>query len=297
MRIAILVCLGLLLANQCAQPELTSGIEDTTPKILLPQQRFYRSGELLANYTMTPDSLLHGLYEEYYLDSTVHRRIPYEHGRINGIYESFYPSGVIASRHHYVNHYPHGPYYWYHENGQLAQRGEKTWGKAKGKLEIYYPNGEIQARRTYRDDRPIGPELTYYPDGSLQLFSYYDQDSDRSFSISYEEDGKVQQVLGNPFADLTADINRLSGKFTLAFNLAVPPDSQPKIRLLRRQGNKAWLCPIQVDSLHYQFREPLPDDFVGKYQLQLVLPLYPDSLQFVEEIFVQDNGVSFGAPG
>lgn len=296
MRIMLLAILCLTLSSQCSQNELAFENEESDPENLIPQKRFYRSGELLANYTITPDSLLYGLYEEYYLDGTVHRRINYRNGRINGSYESFHPSGNIASRHTYVDGYAHGPYFWYHKNGTLAQKGKKIWEKAEGIVEVYFPNGQLQARHNYRNERLIGSDITYLQDGSLEQFAYYDQDADRIFTINYRKDGSIWQVSGNPFSDLSAEINRFSGQFLLDFNLALPPQVKPEIRLLRRQEGQTWLCPIASDDLHFKYREPLPDDFEGKYQLQVVFPMQTDSLRFEEAIFVQHNSVSFGAP-
>lgn len=296
MRIALLAFLTLVLSSQCSQNELVSDTTDSTPATLLPQQRFYKDGTLLANFTITPDSLMHGLYEEYYLDGVVHRRIEYKNGIIDGLYESFYPSGAIASRHHYHQGYTNGPYYWYHENGELAQQGEKVWGKVEGKVEIYHPNGRLQSLSNYRQERLNGPEFMYYPDGNLQSYAYYDQDADQILTMTYRKDGSVAKVIGQPIADIQADLNRLSGKFSLVFNLADLPNAQAQIRLLRRQGKKAWQCKLTADKLRYEFKEPLPDDFEGKYQLQLTYPELLDTLRFVEEIFVSNNEVYFAEP-
>jgi hypothetical protein len=245
---------------------------------------------------MTPDSLMHGIYEEYLLDGTVHRRMEYIGGRLNGSYEKFYPSGVIASRHRYENDYAHGPYSWYHENGQLSQQGEKVWGKTEGKVTLYYPNGQVEAKRNYVDEKPRGAAYEYYLDGNIRHFFYYDSDREKVFSINYANEGKVDQVIGRPFADLESSFNRFSGKFELDFDLVLPPNMLPTVELLRRQEKKAWQCPIRSDSLHYKFREPLPDDFDGKYQLKVTYSGFLDTLRFMEEVFVRNNEVYFGEP-
>jgi antitoxin component YwqK of YwqJK toxin-antitoxin module len=296
MRLSFLACLFFTLSTQCSQNTLPVSTSAGGTQELIPQQRFYQSGALLANFTITPDSLMEGVYEEYYLDSTVHRRIHYHDGIIDGLYESFYPSGAIASRHHYLDGYTHGPYFWYHENGTLAQQGEKIWGKVEGEVKIYHPNGQLQSLSNYRQERLTGPEFMYYPDGSLQSFAYYDQDADQILTITYRENGEVAQVFGQAFADIQADLNRFSGQFTLDFNLAVPPDTQARIRLIRRQGERAWSCPLERNGLHYRFQEPLPDDFTGKYQLQLTFLMESDSIRFTEEIYVRDNAAYFGPP-
>lgn len=296
MRITLIAFSLLIFSSQCSQTELISEPVQPEPEQLIPQQRFYRTGELLANYTMTADSLMHGLYEEYFLDGTVHRRIRYKNGRISGTYESFHPSGTLSSKYTYAQGYAHGPYFWYHKNGKLAQRGEKVWDKAEGRVELFYPNGQLEARRTYQNEQLQGSDITFYPDGKLQSYSYYDQDADRILAISYKKDGGALHYVGNPFADLSAEFDRLSGKFLLKFNLATPPDTQPIIRLIRRQGKNAWLCPIVNDHEKYRFQEPLPDDFAGKYLLEAIIPVAADSLRFSEEIFVQRNMVSYGAP-
>lgn len=291
--IALIFC--LLLSN-CTEQEVTDNTTDAAPAFLIPQQRFYRTGQLLAKFSITPDSLMHGLYEEYDTNGQVHRRMQYSNGSLNGEYESFYASGQLASRHVFVDGHPHGPYRWYFENGQLMQQGEKVWGRAEGQVEIYSMDGHLQSRQHYVNDQLKGAAAEYFPNGRISSFGAFDRYGARIFTIHYLENGHIDEVSGTPFLDLQAALNRFSGKFSLGFDLALPPDMLPEVRLLRRQDNKAWWCTLNADSLHYSFEETLPDDYQGKYQLLATYLYAGDTLRFQEEIFVQRNNVTFGAP-
>lgn len=292
----LLITVKLLLTTACVHdPNLPPGNQPIGEN-LIPQERFYRDGRLLATYAMTADSLIQGVYQEYDTTGKLHRRMNYEGGRIHGLYEVFYASGQLASKHVYDQGYAHGPYTWYYEDGQPQQEGQKEWGKTQGPIKLYYPNGNLQSQYVYVNERRSGPAFDYYPDGKLHLFTYYDQDRDRIFYIQYREDGSQELVFGQPFADIQAEFNRLTGKFALDFNLVMPPGVVPDVKLLRRQDDKAWLCPITSDSVHYRYREPLPDDFVGRYQLLVSYTGLPDSLVFQEDIYVRNNEVYFDEP-
>lgn len=285
-----------LLLLGCETAPVSSEEVRTEPTVLIPQEKLYKTRALLAKFSMTPDSLIHGDYEEFDPEGKLHRRIQYAFGSINGRYESFFPDGKTASRYRYENGHAHGPYTWYYEDGQVYQEGEKVWGKAEGEVVFYHPDGKVQSRQYYRDDRLYGPAHEYYPDGQLHLFLYFDDIGERRFYIDYDEAGNISSFVGKPFVNLEGQYNKLKGEFSLEFDLAVPPDTQPELRLLRRQEDKAWLCPLSSDSTSYHFKERLRDDFAGKYQLTVSYPQLLDTLRFREEVYLRNNEVYYGEP-
>ncbi len=263
------------------------------PYNLIAQERFYDTGEILANYTITPDSLKHGLYVEYFPNGQIHRRMQYLRDQLNGLYKSFYPSGAMASQYSYVNGVAHGPYYWYHENGQLSQEGQIVWDKTDGTVKFYHPNGLLAAQRFYVNEQLLGPSLEYFAEGNIYHFSYYDLSHQRTFSVVYEKNGKIETVTGSPVANFEASVNKFKGNFTIEFDLALPTHTRSEVKLYRCQGNKFRSCPIRFDSIHYQFREPIPDDFEGKYQVWVMLANDLDTLNYTEEVFIQNNEVMY----
>src|SRR5690606_13889244 len=221
--------------GSCADADVSPGEIIVDPAVLIPQQRFYRSGQLMASFSITPDSLLYGPYDEYDTSGRLLRWMHYKNGRQHGLYESYYISGQLASRHVFVDGQAHGPYSWYFENGQLMQQGRQVSGLAEGMVESYNVDGGLQSRRNYVRDRPVGPALEYYPEGQLRTFSGYDRLGQRRFYLGYDENGAVEETFGRPFLDLEASLNRYNGTFSLAFDLALPPEVEPELRLIRRR--------------------------------------------------------------
>ncbi|MCB0631918.1 MAG: toxin-antitoxin system YwqK family antitoxin [Saprospiraceae bacterium] len=283
-----------LSATSCTDlPQEEGAVVHKAPARLIAQQRFYRSGPLLADFSMTEDSLMHGPYREYDIAGNLLRLMNYKNGSLEGEYLTFFPSGQLASRHEYESGHPNGPQLWYYDNGNIKQEMTIVYGKTEGEVRSYTREGNLQSIRNYDDERQTGSALEYFPSGSIQSFAYYDQDGDRIFYLQYSEEGKVTNVVGYPFANLSAKVNGFNGTFEFSFEPVIPLDADHQFQLLRRAGEKTWICPLQTVNGDLQYEEKLADGFQGAFLLTGKLLLDQDTLNFNEEMYIREGEVLF----
>ncbi|MCB0632545.1 MAG: hypothetical protein KDD15_22555, partial [Lewinella sp.] len=83
----------LLTGTSCNEIPTDQQASDPAPVQLISQQRFYRSGPLLADFSITEDSLMHGPCREYDLTGNLLRLMNYKNGSLEGEYLTFFPSG------------------------------------------------------------------------------------------------------------------------------------------------------------------------------------------------------------
>jgi antitoxin component YwqK of YwqJK toxin-antitoxin module len=155
---------------------------------LTPYIEYHPNGNVLVKGQRNSKGQREGIWEIFWENGNIHRRIPYVEGKEDGIEEWFYPNGNISCRTPYVGGEVHGvqecfdeqgnitktllwkngelieetkpkltPYIKYHPNGNVWIKGQKnSKGRQEGIWECFYADGNIHWRTPYKEDKADG---------------------------------------------------------------------------------------------------------------------------------------------
>ncbi len=102
--------------------------------------------------------LLHGRYEDFYLDNKAIKKIGYfKHGLKEGIWKSWYSNGQLKAIHHWRRGIKHGHFELFDADGQLSQAGSYRRGSLHGKVNEF-KNGNIIRTIKYKRGKVQEPK-------------------------------------------------------------------------------------------------------------------------------------------
>ena len=168
---------------------------------LTPYIEYHPNGNVLVKGQRNSKGQREGIWEIFWENGNIHRRIPYVEGKEDGIEEWFYPNGNISCRTPYVGGEVHGvqecfdeqgnitetrlwkdgkliettepeltPYIMYHNNGNVWIKGQRnSKGQEEGIWEEFCPNGNIKCRIPYKEDKRDGIMEWFDEQGNITL--------------------------------------------------------------------------------------------------------------------------------
>jgi len=118
-----------------------------------------------------------GLELDYYPNGKVH----YVRERVgdtvlNGIYKDWYQNGKPWEESYYKNDDLNGPYTYWFDNGNKMEESTYVDGKLHGLSTEWHPNGNIAKQRAYVRHLAHGIYTKWFENGNIESISYYSDD-------------------------------------------------------------------------------------------------------------------------
>ena len=172
-----------------------------------------------------------GIWEYFWVNGNIERRIPFKEGKVDGIQEVFYPNGNIDFRTPFKDGNMDGiqewfdeqgnitkttlwkngevieetepeltPYVEYHDNGNVAVKGQKnSVGQEEGIWEFFYSNGNIQysngniqCRTPYKEGKADGIQEVFYESGNIHWRTPYKEGKRDGIEEWFYENGNIE---------------------------------------------------------------------------------------------------------
>jgi antitoxin component YwqK of YwqJK toxin-antitoxin module len=194
---------------------------------LTPYIEYHPNGNVLVKGQRNSKGQREGIWEIFWENGNIHRRIPYVEGKEDGIEEWFYPNGNISCRTPYVGGEVHGvqecfdeqgnitetrlwkdgkliettepeltPYIMYHNNGNVWVKGQKnSGGQEEGICEWFYKNGNIKIRTPYKGGKQDGIVELFYENGNILSRIPYKNGMEDGVQECFDEQGNITKTL------------------------------------------------------------------------------------------------------
>jgi antitoxin component YwqK of YwqJK toxin-antitoxin module len=194
---------------------------------LTPYIEYYDNGNVLVKGQENSKGQEEGIWEIFWENGNIHRRIPYVEGKEDGIEEWFYPNGNISCRTPFKDGNMDGiqeefneqgnivkttlwkegeliettepeltPYIMYHNNGNVWVKGQKnSGGQEEGICEWFYKNGNTKWRTPYKGGKQDGIVELFYENGNTKWRIPYKNGMEDGVQECFDEQGNITKTL------------------------------------------------------------------------------------------------------
>jgi antitoxin component YwqK of YwqJK toxin-antitoxin module len=201
-------------------------IEETKPK-LTPHIKYYLNWNVKVKGQENSVGEREGIWEWFYSNGNIERRIPYKDGKIDGIDEWFNKNGNIHMRIPFKEGKEDGiqeefneqgnivkttlwkegeliettepeltPHIMYHNNGNVWIKGQKnSKGQQEGIWEYFYPKGNIEGRTPYKEGKIDGIDEWFNKNGNIQSRTSYKEGNKDGIEECFDEQGNITKTL------------------------------------------------------------------------------------------------------
>ena len=153
-------------------------------------QEHDKDGNLIKQYEVDTDSLIHGLYLVFRSNGDTLEQAMYTHGKLNGKRAIYYPGNQPEQVEYYEMDSLSGSYQVFHKNGQLQFQGTFIENKFQGEAKSYYDNGALKEEVLFVDNEENGPFIEYYQTGGKKWEGEYKNgDNEIGLLLHFAENG------------------------------------------------------------------------------------------------------------
>lgn len=115
---------------------------------------WYQSNMIVTTQSGYNGKLLHGKYQETYLDKHIKKQGTYHFGLKDGTWKEWYTDGTLRSVYEWNKGMLEGNFTEYSANGQVITKGSYKNGLLNGKY-LEYNNGEISGERMMKNGEEV----------------------------------------------------------------------------------------------------------------------------------------------
>ena len=133
-----------------------------------------------------------GVYEEWFDEKQLRRRINYKNGKRNGLREVWHFNGQLKVRENYKDGKLDGLQEEWNPDGELKSRDNYKNGELDGLCETWDINGKIRTRENYKDGVFDGLFEKWYPNGTLRSRESYKNNTKAGVSEEWYENGVLK---------------------------------------------------------------------------------------------------------
>lgn len=133
-----------------------------------------------------------GVYEEWFDEKQLRRRINYKNGKRNGLREVWHFNGQLKVRENYKDGKLDGLQEEWNPDGELKSRDNYKNGELDGLCETWDINGKIRTRENYKDGVFDGLFERWYPNGALRSRENYKNNTKAGVSEEWYENGVLK---------------------------------------------------------------------------------------------------------
>lgn len=115
---------------------------------------WYQSNMIVTTQAGYNGKLLHGKYQETYLDKHIKKQGAYHFGLKDGIWKEWYADGTLRSVYEWNKGVLDGNFIEYSANGQITKKGGYKNGLLHGRY-VEYNNGELSAEKVMKNGAEV----------------------------------------------------------------------------------------------------------------------------------------------
>ncbi len=128
---------------------------------------------------ISDSTVLNGVYEAFFSDSTLKTRGLYQNNVPNGQWEYFYENGLPKMRGTVENGVNQGNWEYFYENGKPQMGGPIFNNLRQGNWKFYFENGKLKSEGPFENGQQTGIWNYWYEDGNLKAQEFFNADSSR----------------------------------------------------------------------------------------------------------------------